>query len=316
MERPIIPRKEALPLVHGCLTIFALPGELRNEIYRLALDKDFQRVPLNSEYRNAPDPYIGLLQMCSAVYHETRSYMAEKQTAYIPVLADLEWTYGEPSETYGLSRATKDTTVCALTDFMSVHFHLHVHLLCELDYDSAALLDSLKQALKIHKAHSWNLYVQHGLGQRRAVVHLDHLLSLWPKLGVGERYLPIGTLKALVELLAEDKMTDWEIRYYVSTGQANAASSYGHCYSPEAIRDTELAQLRGYARPYDNIRIFAEIYGEDTTWEYGDKTGCVSRIRTPVTEFWPNLHFDGNHAKIVVYNGFKANYPGKSVVIG
>jgi hypothetical protein len=108
MERPIILRKEALPLVYGCLTIFALPGELRNEIYRLVLDKDFQRVPLNLEYRNAPDPYISLLQTCSAVYHETRSYMVEKQTANIPVLADLEWTYGEPSKKYGLSCATKD----------------------------------------------------------------------------------------------------------------------------------------------------------------------------------------------------------------
>jgi hypothetical protein len=201
-------------------------------------------------------------------------------------------------------------------DFMSVHFHLHIHLLCELDYDSVALLDSLKQALKIYKAHSWDLYVQHGLGKRRAVVHLDHLLSLWPKLGHGERYLPIGTLKALVELLAEDKMTDWEIRYYVSTDQADAASSYGHCCSPEAIRDAELAQLRGYARPYDNIRIFAEIYCEDTTWEYGDKLGCVSRTRTPVTEFWPNLHFDNTCASIVVYDDFNANYPGKPLAIG
>jgi hypothetical protein len=39
-------------------------------------------------------------------------------------------------------------------------------------------------------------------------------------------------------------------------------------------------------------------------------------MRTPVTEFWPNLHFDNIRASIVVYDDFNANYPGKTLAIG
>lgn len=74
----------------------------------------------------------------------------------------------------------------------------------------------------------------------------------------------------------------------MATGQADSFISYGNCRHPRAIRDAELAQLRNYARPYNNIKIFAEIYGDNTTWEFGDAVGCVTRTRTPVTEFWPD----------------------------
>ena len=311
-DRLTIALQDMLPLVPDKLTIFSLPGELRNAIYHLALEKDYQRVPLNPVYLNKPDPYIALLQTCSTVYHEARSYMVEKQTAYIPVMPGLDWSYGEPAADYGLSRATKDTTVCALTDFMSVHFHLHLELMRREDYDPDMLLASLAQAIKIFTKGSWALYLKHSLGKRRAVVHLDHLLSLWPKFGLDPVCIEMGTLQRLVELIAQDKMTDWEIRYYVGTGQANRFISYGHCCYPRAIQDAELAQLRNYTRPYSNIKIIAEIYGEDTTWEFGDATGCVTRTRTPVTEFWPNQHANEHWYPIVLRSTFRSLPPGKA----
>lgn len=142
-DRLTIAIQNVLPLVPDKLTIFSFAGELRNTIYHLALELDYQRVPLNPVYLNQPDTYIALLQTYSAVYHEARSYMVEKQTAYIPVMPGLDWTYREPAADYGQSRATKDTTIGTLTDFMSVYFHLHLELSKREDYDSDMLLASL-----------------------------------------------------------------------------------------------------------------------------------------------------------------------------
>ncbi|KAH3912391.1 hypothetical protein HBI56_204480 [Parastagonospora nodorum] len=309
-ERLTIAVQDALPLVADKPTLFSLPGELRNAIYHLALDKDYQRVPLNPVYLNKPDPYIALLQTCSAVYHEARSYMVEKQTAYIPVMPGLDWSYGEPAADYGLSRATKDTTICALTDFVSVHFHLHLDLSPEEDYSPEGLLDVLAQAIEIFASHSWPLYLKHNLCKRRAVVHLDHLLSLWPKLFSNQNCIDIGALQRLIELMARDKMTDWKMRYYVATGQANTQIAYGYCHRYN-IQDTELAQICDYARPYSSIKVFAEMYGENTAWDYGDATGCVTRMRTPVTEFWPNLHFDAHRYPSVLLGSFRFEYRSK-----
>jgi hypothetical protein len=308
-ERVPIALRDAKPLNSSLPTFFSLPGELRNQIYHLALEKSYQRVPLNPFYFNKPDPYIALLRSCSAVYDEARSYMVEQQIGYTPVLPGMDWSYGEPAEEYGLP---KHTAVCILTDFMSVHFHLHIDLLCKADYDPEAVLASLAAALKMYMQHSWDIYLKHGLGKRRAVVHLDHLLSLWPKLFSSNNCIQLGALQHLVSLMAKDQMTDWEIRYYVGTGQAGKGIEYGNCSFPEIIRDTEIAQLRYYASMYDNISVMAEIYGENTAWEFGDKLKAVTRMRTPVTEFWPNVHFDVGRYEITAYDFYRHNYPGKS----
>jgi hypothetical protein len=135
-RRLMIELKQVQPLLKGRRTFFDLAGELRNEIYRLALAKDYQCLPLNPYYLNKPDTHIALLQASSVVYYEARSYLIENQTAYIPVISDMDWTYGEPAAEYGLTRATKDTSVCALTDLMSVHFHLQIDLLRKEEYES------------------------------------------------------------------------------------------------------------------------------------------------------------------------------------
>jgi hypothetical protein len=122
--------------------------------------------------------------------------MVEMQTAYVPVMANIEWSYEEPAPDYGHSRETKDTAVCALTDLMNVHFLLHLDLLRKEDYDPDALVASLAQAMKVYTPHSWDLYLKHGLEKRRAMVHLDHLLSLWPKLNHAHNCAPIGNFSA------------------------------------------------------------------------------------------------------------------------
>jgi hypothetical protein len=185
-----------------------------------------------------------------------------------------------------------------LTDFMSVHFHLHLDIMQRWEYAPHALLHSLAQAIKVYKPHSFDLHLKHGLIRRRAMVHLDHLLSLWPKIFNYHNCVRIDTFQWLIDLMGEDKMTDWELRYYVSTGQVEKSSEYGNCESPEAIRDAELAQLRYHAKQHHNINVMAEIYGENTAWEYGDEVNSITRRRTPVTEFWPNLHIDMSHYEL------------------
>jgi hypothetical protein len=95
-----------------------------------------------------------------------------------------------------------------LTDFMSVHFHLHLDIMQRWEYAPHALLHSLAQAIKVYKPHSFDLHLKHGLIRRRAMVHLDHLLSLWPKIFNYHNCVRIGTFQWLIDLMGEDKMTD------------------------------------------------------------------------------------------------------------
>jgi hypothetical protein len=315
--RLFITTKDAQPLVLGRRTFFSIPGELRNQVYDLTLGAQAQRTPLNPFHLNLPDPYVALLQTCSQLYSEARSYLVEKKTAYVPVTAGMDYSYGPPEDAYGLSRETKDTIAAALTDFMSVHLHLHIDLIPGQErYRASELLGSLHDAIARFQPCSWELYLKHNMGNRQAVVHLDHLLSLWPKMYAGQNCVPVGALKALVDLLARDRMTDWEIRYYVPTGQVNGSIVYGNSHDlvQEGVRDGELAQLRYYAKlsGHDSIAIVAETYGEDTTWGYGDKTGAITRHRTPATEFWPNAHFDPSRYAISRREHFVKAYPGKS----
>ena len=251
---------------------------------------------LNRFYLNKPDSYIAIVQTCTQVYSEVRSYLVENQVAYIPVMVGMDYNYGQLNNEYCLTQATKDTIAAALTDFANVHFHLHVDLVAGANtYNPHLIFASLRDAIQKFQAHSTNLFIKRRLNSRRATVHLDHLLSLWPKFPLGHCGMPVGALKGLVDLLAKDKATDWEIRYYVPTGQANKTTTYGNYFrATNKIRDAELAQLRACAGQSDHahIAVFVKMYGEDTTWEYGDKTGSVVRHRTPATEFWPNVHFD------------------------
>jgi hypothetical protein len=222
-------------------------------------------------------------------------------------------------------------------EFMNVNFHLHIDILAQgpvygprgrlhfleglhdtngEEYNPDFLLDSLHQAIKQYQPQSWDLYLKHGLGKRHATVHLDHLLSLWPKICLEQPCVPIAAMRDLVDLLAKDTMTDWQIRYYVPTGQADSSIEYGHTgdyHMSNVIRDAELAQLRSYANTcgHGNITIVVEVYGENTEWEYGDESGSVTRHRSPVTEFWPNLHFDPCKYRFEDGHHFQRNYPGK-----
>lgn len=340
--RLTIVEEDAKALVPGRKTFFDLSGELRTQIYGLALDKQYQRVPLNPYYLNKPDPFIALLQACSQVYKEARSYLTEKQAAYVPIMAGMQYNYGDVlDEDYGLSKETTDTIAASLTEFMEVHFHLHIDIMLNIgsrylsddeedddsnntrlldangkEWDISTLLEPLHQAIKNYTPHSWDLYLKHELGKRRVTIHLDHLLSLWPRISKDHPCVPIAAMRDLVDLMAKDTMTDWQIRYYVPTGQCGVDVRYRCTFNnnmANAIRDTELAQLRNHANTcgYRNITIVVEVYGENTDWEYGDKSGSVTRQLTPATEFWPNMHFDPWKYKIV--RGFHLNrsYPGK-----
>lgn len=67
--------KQAKPLVPDQKTLFDLPGEVRNEIYTLALPMHKEQVPLNCLYKGELNTHIQLLQTCSQVFDEARSLM-------------------------------------------------------------------------------------------------------------------------------------------------------------------------------------------------------------------------------------------------
>jgi hypothetical protein len=272
---------------------------------------------LNPFHPNRPNPYVALLQTCSQLYSETRSYLVGHKTAYIPVIAGMDYSYGPPDETYGLSRESKDTIAASLTDFMSVKVHLHVGLLPGQErYSVYELLDSLIKAIAKFQTRSWDLYLKHNMGNRRVIVHLGHLLSLWPNMYAGQNCVPVGALRALVDLLARDKMKDWELRYYVPTGQRNSTVVYGNSREEvaEDVRDGELAQLRYDAKlsGHDSITVVGEMYAGEKEWGCGDKTGAITRNRTPASEFWPNMHFDPSRYDISKRERFVKTFPGKS----
>ncbi|KAI2476590.1 hypothetical protein Ptr902_11937 [Pyrenophora tritici-repentis] len=291
--------KDAKPPFPSRATFLFLPGELRNKIYALCFDVEHSRVPLNPFHLNKPDQYIALARTYSQMYGEVRGYMTENQAAYIPVMVGMNFDYEDKlDDEFGLTIETKDTIAAALTEFANVHFHLHVDLIAgENSYDPRLLLASLHRAIETFQSQSMRMLLRSSIhSRRRATVHLDHFLSLWPKLHPVNEGVPGGELGELVELLAKDRATDWEIRYYIPTGQGSTTTTYGNYrYDGVMIRELELTQLLNCVRQsrHGNISVIVEMYGEHTTWNYGDKTGCVVRHRrTPAIDLWPNLHSD------------------------
>jgi hypothetical protein len=94
-------------------------------------------------------------------------------------MTGMDYSYRPSGETYRLSRETKDTIMASLTDFTNVEFHLHIDLTPGQErYSVYELLDSLKEAIAYFQPCSWDLYPKHDMGNGKAIVHLDYLLSL------------------------------------------------------------------------------------------------------------------------------------------
>ncbi|KAH9859393.1 hypothetical protein IAQ61_011174, partial [Plenodomus lingam] len=152
MERLSIRCEHPKPLIPGRLTIFNLPGELRDLIFSYTFGQMSCYIPLDPFYRNHRSPYTEILLSL----HEARSYIKKTQVVYVPVMMGMNWSYGEPTNEYPYQRATKDTMALALTENTNTHFHLHVDVLRTSDYNLDALLASLTQAIEVFCAHSWN----------------------------------------------------------------------------------------------------------------------------------------------------------------
>ena len=173
---------------------------------------------------------------------------------------------------------------------MNVQFHFHVDPEAGTDtYNHKLLMASLRDGIRKYQSQSSYLFTEYGLTRRRATVHLDRLLSLWSKFHRKTSVVRMSVFNDLVELLAEDKFADWEIRYCMPTSQLALPSfmSATNCVVNSALENGKLARLRGYARQsgHASIAVFVEVFGEYTTWEYGKKTGSVIRLRTPAIGF-------------------------------
>ena len=286
--------KMPIPLRASQKSLFDLPGELRNEIYYLALEMHRERIPLNRYYKGKPDPGIPLLQTSSQVFHEARSLMANTATAYIPVMPGMDWTLANPEEGYKLLPEIKTTTVQALAEFMNVHFHLHVVAVDEKTYSPGTLLESLEGALHTFIANSARVSAKHKAKKRHAIVHFDHFFSLWARkersaLARWASYQGIGPCERLISIMAKDTNTFWDIRYYVAMGEGDTPIKY-------KWRELDLAELKSYCRRYGELHLTelsvqAEVYGKHI-WEEGERLSGVVKTRTPHSNLWPNVHLE------------------------
>ncbi|KAF2119238.1 hypothetical protein BDV96DRAFT_567245 [Lophiotrema nucula] len=291
---------DSQPLVHGHKTIFDLPGELRNEIYRIALDAAKELVPYYRRKGTEVSPNtltnkdFSLFLTSTAVFHEARGLVANEVTAYIPVTYGVAWVDGytpstdtfadlartDPESRSGNKELMSVTAHEALAEFMTVHFHLHCRAKYKDDFYPQHVLQALKDACQVFMKHSQQASKKHKWRRRKAIIHLDHFVSTW------SHWQPfiINAYPDLVNFLVADINTHWEIRYYVPTGTMDKPIEV-------AFRDADLAQFRALCRDRLNLSVKAEIYG-DVLWEEVEDDvhwkDFWTRDVTPCSSVWDN----------------------------
>jgi hypothetical protein len=78
--------RNAKPLIPGRRHFFDLPGELRNQIYDIILEIQYEQLPSTWYLTRKSYTYKALLRTCSQVYHELRNYLAANPTGYSPFM--------------------------------------------------------------------------------------------------------------------------------------------------------------------------------------------------------------------------------------
>ena len=254
---------------HKGLTFGDLPGELRNEIYRLVFDVPSQElVPHQSSDQQRRKNIINLLRASSYVFHEARGLMENELFAHIPVLSLL--TYG----TAAIPDSRAGTITRALEVFMNVHFHLHLEhekFTHTTPKESVAdMLSQLHHVLRIFMAHSQMASRKHQWRRRKAIIHLDDLVVEWTS---RDRYI-VGSYRRLVELISWDVNTDWEIRFSVETVRPED--------DPARLlhASVDLAYFKALCREYDHIHVKAEVSGK-LCWSEENQTAFTTRELLP-----------------------------------
>ncbi|KAF2649759.1 hypothetical protein K491DRAFT_171909 [Lophiostoma macrostomum CBS 122681] len=94
----------------------------------------------------------------------------------------------------------------------------------------------------------------------------------------------------LIDLIAPDVNTKWEIRFYAPTGTVSTRITLTE-FLPQVnllYVDVDFAQLKALCREHEHINVMAEIYGENV-WYRENETGFATRELLPRSTVWPNI---------------------------
>lgn len=282
--------------------LLRLPGEVRNRIYQFVLgtgtpNEPTLRVP-TPRHLSSPEKFrdggLHLLQSCRQISVEARTLMETTDTAYIPVMGHIAYenriaNIVEKAPCY-VSREDH-TMLAGLASFMKVHIHLHTRYSTAansndpepyLDISCAYLYRRLRQIPIFHISASPILAQRWPGKKRHAVVHLDHFRSDWVHMvSLRGPY----TMKLIARLMGEDTHTNWELRYYVHTANEEREQTHWSNWDEEAVR--ELDFLVGVCKPFGNIKVVAEVYGE-LKWSVEGVREEVTRNITPSSVNYPS----------------------------
>lgn len=188
-----IPNTHDLP---NCL--LSLPPDIRNQVYALAFNLGSVAgagMRVNTLRNNPFIPHCNtnILQLCRQITLEARSLIEVSDTAYIPIVASMDFT-GVVSGTnqHGIEvlQPTQSTILNALISFRGIHIHLHTTYRPSIDPEDEAsyldpltskIYDTLRQALLIVTCTpAFRFTASEVTGIRRhCVVHFDHYFSYW-----------------------------------------------------------------------------------------------------------------------------------------
>ena len=207
----------APPARASSLSLLQLPGEIRNAIYRHTLEVHKMRVPLPPVYLQTSmvkrNTVSNILLVCRQIYYEARTLLEREAVVYVPIYHARNYNRTIDPTT---ESAKFQTAYHALRRFMNVHLHLHQHYNSFAWYaEERRTWTSLMNAVKALTVSS--KFLRYDTRQpRRAVIHFSGYY------GVILEWIDALVLP-LIEVMAQDKSTEWELRFYMVFDERNVS---------------------------------------------------------------------------------------------
>ncbi|EUC46891.1 hypothetical protein COCMIDRAFT_91598 [Bipolaris oryzae ATCC 44560] len=280
--------------------LLRLPPEIRNRIAEYALDLGDD--PAEKQFIVCPPSLqkplcegLSILSLCKQISAETRSMLEARATAYIPIIADMNFCklVSDINEKGNVSLSEIPSTVFAgLTSFTHAHLHLHVNyhsspfrrdLRRNLSQDIAHIYGVLKQALRIWGAASEQNFAhlkEHGL-KRKAVLHLDHLFSDWRGM---VKLNKETNMHQILKIMNSDTTTEWEVHYYVPVRGTRADDHTENWRAQILVCELNLEKI--FFKPFPSIKLVPEVYG-NLQDRFKNAEFYTERI-LPSSTLWPS----------------------------
>jgi hypothetical protein len=273
--------------------LLGLPGELRNEIYRLVMDLREEHTPvleLRKEYMTDHEEVamqkknnFNLLLVSRGINFEAGSLMATETQVYLPLCSDAKYLplHGAKEES---------TALRVIKNFMNIEFHIeyvterqkkefmeiedietHRRTLyaCFKAESRRVIVNNTLSILQVYMEASQAVSKSNRWKRRHTIIHLDHMLCYFE--------YEAGVLQQMVDVISWDVNTEWEIRFYVFTRRGGY----------EQYWQADLAFLDALCRNHEHISVKAELYGPEE-WESGVEDDLRPRgARVPSPRTYP-----------------------------